>query len=115
MRSGTFCLKSGASKQNQKQLTCIDRFHRSYLCEKLHLLEAGNNLKGHKHLRVHLTDQKLVHGKVAGAEIELNLLPDGQHKSFASQFRLVRRAFTSADIRHDVLNGGAKGLEMEDA
>ena len=52
--------------------------HRSYLCEHLHLLEVGDNLKRHEHLRVHLTDQKLVHGQVAWAEIELNLLPDGQ-------------------------------------
>lgn len=71
-----------------------------YLGEKLDLFEVCDDLKRYEHLRVHLTDEKLVHRQVARAEIKLDLLPDGLQESIASQISSLRRTFTSADIRH---------------
>jgi len=76
-----------------------------HLGKNLNLLEVGNDLKRYEHLRVHLTDQKLIHGQVAGTEIELDLLPDGLQESIASQVCPLKGAFTGTDIRHDVGKG----------
>jgi hypothetical protein len=83
-----------------------------YLCEELNFLEVGDDLKRDKHLRVHLADQKLVDGQIAGAEIELNLLPDGLQESVTGQIRPLRGAFTSTDFGH---YGSEEGKDIRDA